>query len=432
LLVCASPAAAETFTVNSSADPGTDGCDVTECTLREAIADAEDNANEATTVDLIEFSVTGNINLETALPEILFPVTIDGPGAGNVNVTRSPTASGPFRLLDVAPVNAGYAVTLREITLSGALATGFSGGGLSKRGPGALVLEAVVVRDNTAASGAGLHYDNGLISIRNSTFSGNHSTSEGGAIIGVAGIGAVDGDLQLVNSTIDDNSAVGFGGGIYASAAGNVQILSSTITRNEADSDNSGSGDGGGLYHNTDGQFEVANTLLAGNFLGDDDGDRHCSGNSFTSLGYNLRSENDLGCIGFGNTGDFVDGSPLIAGAPALNGGSTPNVALLPGSPAINAGNPAALGGAFPACPTTDQRGLFRGGVAGACDIGSYELNASATPPTTSGGAGTTQPPTSGTTQFNLKAAIKKCKKKFPKGPKRKKCIKRAKKRAQA
>ena len=34
--------------------------------------------------------------------------------------------------------------------------------------------------------------------------------------------------------------------------------------------------------------------------------------------------------------------------------------------------------------------------------------------------------------QFNLKAAIKKCKKKFPKGPKRKKCIKRAKKRARA
>jgi hypothetical protein len=31
---------------------------------------------------------------------------------------------------------------------------------------------------------------------------------------------------------------------------------------------------------------------------------------------------------------------------------------------------------------------------------------------------------------FNLKAAIKKCKKKFPKGPKRKKCIKRAKRRA--
>jgi hypothetical protein len=31
---------------------------------------------------------------------------------------------------------------------------------------------------------------------------------------------------------------------------------------------------------------------------------------------------------------------------------------------------------------------------------------------------------------FNLAAAIKKCKKKFPKGKKRKKCIKRGKKRA--
>jgi hypothetical protein len=36
------------------------------------------------------------------------------------------------------------------------------------------------------------------------------------------------------------------------------------------------------------------------------------------------------------------------------------------------------------------------------------------------------------TNTFNLKAAIKKCKKKFPKGPKRKKCIRKAKHRAQA
>ena len=412
--------------MNSTADPGSDGCDGTECTLREAIAGAEDNANEATTIDLIQFSVTGNINLESSLPEILFPVTIDGPGAGSVNVTRSPSASGPFRLLPVAPGNAGYAVTIRDITLSGAVATGFSGGGLSKQGPGGLVLEAVVVRDNTAGSGAGLHYNNGLISIRNSTFSGNHSTSEGGAIIGVtAGMG-VDGDLQIVNSTVDDNSALGFGGGIYASAAGNVQILSSTISRNEADFDSNGSGDGGGLYHNTDGQFEVANTLLAGNFLGDDDGDAQCSGNSFDSLGYNLRSTSDSGCNGFGNTGDFVNATPLIASAPALNGGPTPNVALLPGSPAIDAGNPATpADAAFPACPATDQRGLFRGGVAGRCDIGSYELNASATPPAT-GGGGPTTPVNPGPTGRRAKA-IKKCKKKFPKGPKRKKCIKRAK-----
>jgi hypothetical protein len=46
-----------------------------------------------------------------------------------------------------------------------------------------------------------------------------------------------------------------------------------------------------------------------------------------------------------------------------------------------------------------------------------------------------TPPPpvtTPSTATFNLAAAVKRCKKKFPKGPKRKKCIKKAKRRAGA
>jgi hypothetical protein len=78
-----------------------------------------------------------------------------------------------------------------------------------------------------------------------------------------------------------------------------------------------------------------------------------------------------------------------------------------------------ALGGgstaidAWPAnvnCPPADQRGVSRP-QGSACDIGAFELK--------------TTPPAAQST-FNLKAAIKKCKKKFPKGPKRKKCIKKA------
>jgi hypothetical protein len=49
------------------------------------------------------------------------------------------------------------------------------------------------------------------------------------------------------------------------------------------------------------------------------------------------------------------------------------------------------------------------------------------TPP--SGSGPTTTVPTQA---FDLKAAIAKCKKKFPKGPKRKKCIKKAKRKAAA
>jgi ELWxxDGT repeat protein len=50
-----------------------------------------------------------------------------------------------------------------------------------------------------------------------------------------------------------------------------------------------------------------------------------------------------------------------------------------------------------------------------------------AAPPAGGGPAPVTTAPT-----FNLKAQIKKCKKKFAKGPKRQKCIKKAKKKAKA
>jgi hypothetical protein len=50
----------------------------------------------------------------------------------------------------------------------------------------------------------------------------------------------------------------------------------------------------------------------------------------------------------------------------ADNGGPTPTVALLPGSPAIDAGDDSV-------CPPTDQRGVSRPqGLA--CDIGAFEL----------------------------------------------------------
>jgi len=330
----------------------------------------------------------------------------------------------------VSPSNAAYTVTIRDVTISGAQASGFSSGAVGKSGPGALVLDSVAIDGNAAGTGAALFYNQGQTTISNSALTDNHSAFGGGAITAQQQSEGVNGTATVINSTIDGNSSDELGGGVFIGDAGSIAILSSTVTRNEADSDSDGSGSAGGVYNSSTGPFTVANSLLAENFVGDGSGDTQCGGNAFNSLGYNLRSASDSGCNGFGNLGDFVDAAPLIAGAPALNGGPTPNVALLSGSPAIDAGNPAIPGGPSPACPATDQRGFFRGGVAGRCDIGSYELNASPTP-SGGGGGGTTTPPTTLVTPtFNLKAAIKKCKKKFPKGPKPKKCIKRAKRRA--
>ena len=63
------------------------------------------------------------------------------------------------------------------------------------------------------------------------------------------------------------------------------------------------------------------------------------------------------------------DASAWLASAPSDNGGLTPTIALLDGSPAIDAANGSA--------PKTDQRGLLR---VGAPDIGAYEYNADSAP----------------------------------------------------
>jgi len=67
------------------------------------------------------------------------------------------------------------------------------------------------------------------------------------------------------------------------------------------------------------------------------------------------------------------------------NGGSTQTMALLPGSPAIDAGNNAN-------CPVADQRGVTRPQGDG-CDIGAYEYVPPATPTPTNTFTPTATPP---------------------------------------
>src|SRR5215210_2089027 len=100
--------AAAPFTVNSTADSGTGGCDATECTLREAIA----AANSAAGADTIEFSIPGagphTITPSSALPDITSPVTIDGytqgdstPGDPSDDATENTLAVGNNAVLKI-------------------------------------------------------------------------------------------------------------------------------------------------------------------------------------------------------------------------------------------------------------------------------------------------------------------------------------------
>jgi len=85
-----------------------------------------------------------------------------------------------------------------------------------------------------------------------------------------------------------------------------------------------------------------------------------------------------------------------------------------------------------PGCPTLLEAGDDTDNSSADFTLAAPSPRNNATTPTETACAGPQSPATApaAATTFNLKGAIKKCKKKFPKGPKRKKCIKKAKRRA--
>lgn len=125
-------------------------------------------------------------------------------------------------------------------------------------------------------------------------------------------------------------------------------------------------GRGGGVW-NQSGTVQFLNTIIASNTSSGGAAD---VGGSFASLGHNLIGVTN-GSTGFGATGDVLDVDAKL-GPLAANGGPTLTCHLLPGSPALDAGDDSLTG--------TDQRGQPR--PAGLhVDIGAFETQPPSGPP---------------------------------------------------
>jgi predicted outer membrane repeat protein len=248
-----------------------------------------------------------------------------------------------------------------------------SGGGLFNYGQGT-VIQSTIASNISAGNGGGI-YNHGLLTLRQSTIANNKSAVWGGGIFADAGT------TTLVNSTVANNSSGFDGGGIYSNAA-SVSLYNTTIAANKANTSQSGAS-GGGVAVNGSASVRLINTILASNLVARSGSPNVSSndcavfgGGAITSSGYNLVSTTS-GCLYLSNIGDQLGQSALL-GPLQKNGGRTQTMALLSGSPAIDAGNSAGCTDESGNLLTVDQRGDPRPHEGDAdgdnrCDIGAYE-----------------------------------------------------------
>jgi hypothetical protein len=272
---------------------------------------------------------------------------------------------------------------------------GIEGGGLTSNGTDTVTITDSTFSGNTvselvpggALGGGILDYGGATYTIRGSTFTGNGASGEGSSplntqVAGGAVAEAGGATLTIVNSTFTGNTLENSGPGAVSGAALHGQGGGSWILNNVTIAGNTvtGSGGTGAGIELLSGDMTIRNSIVAGNTAASAP---ECSfaGNatsSITSQGHNILGDTS-GCSFTPVTGDEI-GQTALLGPLADNGGPTQTMALLAGSPAIDAGDPGVPGSGGTACQATDQRGTAR--PQGACDAGAFEIGA-ASPTTT-------------------------------------------------
>src|SRR5262249_35056537 len=115
------------------------------------LANCIQQANALAGTDIIRFSVTGTIALDSTLPTVTDSLAIEGPGASNLTIARSSASGTPqFRLLTINP---GVTAALSGLTLSDGDVVG-PGGAIFNAGT--LSLTGCVLANNKARGASGV------------------------------------------------------------------------------------------------------------------------------------------------------------------------------------------------------------------------------------------------------------------------------------
>jgi hypothetical protein len=358
--------------------------------LRQAIANAAPG-------DTITFSVSGTITLTSGELAVNKNLTLNGPGAASLGISGNRLNPS----LASRVIHNSAHLTISGLTIrDGQVGFGMFGGGILNARTGVLTVTNSVLTGNFAQQGGGVYNSpGGKVNIINSSFSSNETRLfDIGADANGAGLynAAPGGVVTITGSTFYSNLVHDYGGGLFN--AGAATVANSTFWLNQAGgaaainntgnlrlnnvtvSANSGRKQGSGLRAGKGSVTTVQNSIVAANNGGPSD----CDG-SITSGGHNLIGY-VVGCGWIAGTGDQLGTATAIdpkLGTLTINGGPTLTMMPLAGSPAIDAGSPAAPGSGAGACEATDQRGGARpalGARSLTCDIGAVEIGSTPTP----------------------------------------------------
>ena len=333
----------------------------------------------------------------------------------NLTVTQGYSTSGGGGIANMGTL------TMAGDTITSNSAIGYSGGGGGAENFGTMTISDSTISSNVAEVGGGGIFNDGVMTVAACTVTNNMASGNIPRVAPIGGGILNSGTLTVTGSLIEANSAdggSGTGGGI---CAGNgisvIDISDSTIADNTAgagggllvsgattlvDSTIAGN-QGGGIFaykkltvinstiaDNTinlspiaggltiaEGTATLDNTIVALNTNTGDGSVRASdvvastdSGIVSTSSAYNLIGSGGSGGLSNGVNGNQVGITNPGLGPLASNGGPTPTIGLLPGSPAIDRGSNALDDGLV-----TDQRGAgFVRVYNNIVDIGAYEF----------------------------------------------------------
>ncbi len=283
-----------------------------------SIQEAIDAANEFDTIQVID-----SVHTESGISVNINNLTIEGLGQNDTIVQGDATpGTAPDRIFTIP---SGINTTIQDMTIQHGNDPFGQGGGVLVEGVAALL--HTNVRSNTANQGGGIANAPGsALTISNSTINGNSAINFGGGIFNNGAVNITDskvisntatddfasggglfnqnGTVTITNSSFLANAALGSvssAGGAIFSTGGVLNITSGIIAGNQA---LGGLGDGGGLFTS----FNVETAITGSSFTGNTA--TNSGGGIYTEGGVTTVSESEIisntaggGESGFGRGG---------------------------------------------------------------------------------------------------------------------------------